>query len=130
MNVGNLLELQRTFERNRVVNPSAEIEKIGVAEKLPRQVFVESRFVRLENCFDLLGNAREFLHQDFGGVFGQLAAKLAEIGSEQKQRGQLRSESLGGSHTDLRPSVRWNRAVGLARDHRTVHVSDLQRVRA
>jgi len=32
--------------------------------------------------------------------------------SEQKQRGQLRSESLGGSHADLRPGVRWNCAVG------------------
>src|ERR1700719_1994691 len=101
------------------MNPSAKIEKIGIAKKLSRQVFVESRLIRLENSFDLLGDAREFLHQDFGGVFGQLAAKLAEIGSEQKQRSQLRSESFCGGHADLRPGVGRNCAVSLARDHRT-----------
>src|SRR5260370_1405991 len=87
VNVRDFLELQRAFESDGVVNVSTEIEKIGVAKELPRQVFVESRFIRVQNFFDFLRDAREFLHQASGGGFGELAANLAEIGSEQKQGG-------------------------------------------
>src|SRR5207249_3000555 len=85
MNVGNFLELQRPFKRDRIVDAPAQIEKIGVAKELPRQIFVETRFIRLENGFDLVRDAGEFLHQGSGGFFAELAANLAEIGSEQKQ---------------------------------------------
>ena len=61
VDVGNFLQLQRAFERDGVVDAAAEIEKIGVAEKLPRELF-DFR-VALEDVFDLVRNARDFLHQ-------------------------------------------------------------------
>jgi len=42
----------------------------------------------------------------------------------------LRCEGFGGSHADLRPGVRGNRAVSFARDHGTHDVADCQRGRA
>ena len=89
MNVRDFLELQSAFERDRVVDAAAQIEKIGKAEELPRQVFVEASFIRLQDGFDFVRNAREFLHQSSGGFLRHLAAHLAKIGSQQKQRGQL-----------------------------------------
>src|SRR6266403_2300591 len=34
VDVGNFLQLESSFERNRIMNATAEIEKIGAAEKL------------------------------------------------------------------------------------------------
>ena len=70
MTVGNLLEFQRAFESDGVVDAPAQIKKIGVAKKLTRQVLVESGFIRLQNSFDFVGDAGEFLHQGSGGVLG------------------------------------------------------------
>ena len=89
VDVRDFLELQRTFEGDRVVDAPAQIEKISKTKELPSEVFVESRLIRLQDGFYFMRDAREFLHQVSGGFFGQLAANLAEIGSEQKQRGQL-----------------------------------------
>ena len=43
VDVGNFFELQRAFERDGIVDAAAEIEKIGVAEKLARELFVIPR---------------------------------------------------------------------------------------
>ena len=63
VNVGNFLQLQSAFQRDRIVNAAAEIEKIRVAEKLPRQIFVKSGLFGLQHRFDLVRDAREFLHE-------------------------------------------------------------------
>ena len=52
VDVGNFLELERAFESDGVVDAAAEIEEIGVAEKLPRELF-EFR-VALQDGFDLV----------------------------------------------------------------------------
>ena len=51
VNVGNFLELQRAFERDRVVDAARQIEKIGVAEELPRQVFEDARWIGVAGSF-------------------------------------------------------------------------------
>ena len=51
VNVGNFLELQRAFERDGVVDAAAEIQEIGVAEKLPRQGFIDACLRRLAGSF-------------------------------------------------------------------------------
>ena len=43
--------------------PRAEIEKIGVAEELAGQRFVDSGFVGVQDRLDLVRDARELLHQ-------------------------------------------------------------------
>ena len=77
-----------------------------------------------------MGDAREFLHQVSSRGVAELSANLAEVGREQKQRGQLRSECFGRSHADLRAGVRGNGAAGLARNHGTDDVANRQRGRA
>ena len=61
VNVGNLLQLERALERDREMNAAAQEQKIGGAEKLAAQLFVNG-IVR-EHGFELAGNAQQLLHQ-------------------------------------------------------------------
>ena len=63
VDVGNFLEFEGAFEGDGIMNAAAEIEKIGVAEKLLGESLVKPSFVHLEDHFHFVGNAREFLHQ-------------------------------------------------------------------
>ena len=127
MNVGDFLELQGAFERDGVVDATAKIKKIGVTKELPCQSFVESRFIRLQDGFNFVRNAREFLHESSSSGLVHLAAHLAKVGSEQEKRSHLRGESLGRGHANLRTGVRRNRTAGFASDHRTNHIANRKR---
>ena len=58
VDVGNLLQLKRAFERDGVVDAAAEIEEIGLTEELPGELLVKSGFVRLEDAFHFVRNAQ------------------------------------------------------------------------
>src|SRR5690348_1158025 len=60
MDVGNLFELQGAFERNRVVDATAEIKEIGVTKELAAEGFVF--VVALQNRFELVRQTRQFLN--------------------------------------------------------------------
>ena len=62
VDVGDLLELQSSFEGDRIVDPSPKIEEVGLAEKLPRQAFVQSTLFGLQNVLHFVRNLRQFLH--------------------------------------------------------------------
>ncbi len=104
------------------MDAAAEIEEIGVAEKLPRE-FLDFR-VALEDRFDLVRDARQFLHQSLRGDGRELAAHLAEMKSGEQERGELAGESLRGGDADFRAGVGEDGAVGFAREHRAHHVAD------
>ena len=75
-------------------------------------------------------NAHQFLKETLLAILGERAAHLAEIHRQQHQRGELARKSLRGSHADFRPRVGQNRSRRLARDHRTVHIANGQRLGA
>src|SRR5579859_1635832 len=54
VDVGNFLELEGAFERDGIVNAAAEIEKIGLAEELAGERFVDAGFVSLKNHFNFV----------------------------------------------------------------------------
>src|SRR5437763_6879272 len=54
VDIGDLLQLQRAFERDWEMNPAAEEEKISGAEHLAGQLFIH-RIMR-QHCLQLAGN--------------------------------------------------------------------------
>jgi hypothetical protein len=60
----------------------------------------------------------------------QRAPHLPEVERQQVQRDELRGERLGRGDADLRPGVRVDRAVGLARGHAADDVADGDAARA
>src|SRR5216684_5301494 len=74
------------------MNTPAQIKKIGMAEELAREVLVKAGLICLQDHFHLVRNAGELLHQSPSCFLAQLAAQLAQIGGQEKQRGQLRRE--------------------------------------
>ena len=82
VDVGNLLELERTFEGDGIVNAAAEIEKIGAAEKLSCEIFIESSLIGLKNGFDFVRNLCEFLEKMLCCVAREGAANFSKICSK------------------------------------------------
>ncbi len=130
VDVGNFLQFECAFEGNRVVNAAAEVEKIRVAEELPRQRLVKAGFVALQHGFDLVRNAREFLQQGLRGFAGQFAAHLAQMSGQQQQGGQLRGKSFRGCNANFRSRVRQDGSCRFAGDHRAHYIADRECRRA
>ena len=63
VDVGNFLQLQRAFESDGIVNASAEIEEIRVAEKLASELLDGG--IPLQDCADFMRHFRQLLHQEF-----------------------------------------------------------------
>src|SRR5580700_4691011 len=124
MDVGDLLQLKGALESDRIVDAPAEIEKIGVTEKLASEVFVKAGLIRLQNRLHLVRDARELLHQLYRSSRSELAANLSEVRSQEKERGQLRGEGFCGGHADFRTGVGDNRSRSFARDHRAHDVAN------
>src|SRR4051794_27111665 len=104
VNVGNLLELQRALERDRKVNPAAEVEEVARIAEISRECLARLR-TGPQNFFDLRGYAAQLFHQGHRARRIKTAAKLSEFERQQEERGQLRRECLGGGHADLRARV-------------------------
>ena len=128
VNVGDLLQLERAFERDRIVDAAAEIEEVGAVVELRRDLFDLLR--GLERFFEDLRQ----LHQrvDVLAAFGlrQRVAHLGQLERKQVERDQLRGERLGGRHADLRAGVRVDGAFGFARGHAADDVADRKAPRA
>ena len=77
-----------------------------------------------ENLFDLAGDFAEFADERTRTVRIEPAAELTQLQGEQKKRGQLRGEGLGGGDADLRAGVGVDGAVRFARHHGVDHVAD------
>jgi hypothetical protein len=77
-----------------------------------------------QNLLDLAGDAAQLLDERHRLGLVEVAAELAELERQQKQRGELRGEGLGGGDADLRAGVGVDGAVGLAGHHGVHHVAD------
>ena len=120
MDVGDLLELERTFERDRITRAAAEIENIPCLGQAMGQLFVR-RFVP-EN----LGHVTGYFHQrldEFGlELRTDRAPRLARRDCETRQHGELTGEGLGRGHADLRTAECRQNPIRFARNRRFAHI--------
>ena len=127
VNVGNLLQLERAFERDREMNAAPKKKKIVRAEQLACQIFV--LLIVGQNRFELAGYAHQLMHERTRAVLGQTSAYFGEIEGQNGQRRQLAGERFGGGNADLRARMRVDSARGFARDHGADDVADGERLR-
>src|SRR5258708_9911437 len=99
MDVGNLFELQRAFERDREENAAAEEQKIVGAEQALDDVVVDGAV--FENGFELAGDTDQLLDQYARFLARQLLAHLSEIHRQDEQSGELAGERLCRRDADL-----------------------------
>ena len=122
VDVGDFLELQRAFERDRIVDAAAEVQEVGAVVELRRDLLDLLR--GLQRVFEDLRQ----LHQRVDVLAAlrrrQRAAHFGELQREEVERDQLRGERLGRGHANLRAGVRVDRAFGLARRHAADDVAD------
>src|SRR6267143_304395 len=87
VDVGNFLQLQSAFECDRKMNPSSEIQEIGVPEELPGERFVDPRLIALQNRLHFVREAHELQQEMFRAFFAERAAYLAQIHGHEHERG-------------------------------------------
>ena len=105
VDVGDLLQLERAFERDREMNAAAEEQEVGGAEQFARQLFVDAD--RADSTVSSLPGMRSSsCTRQRDALSSRHAVGLAQVHRQDEQRGQLAGERLGGGHADLRPGVR------------------------
>ena len=124
VDVGNLLQLQRPFQRQRVVDAAAQKKKVAAAEEMSGQLF--DLVVAVQDLLQLGRNLQQLSQVGLGFHRGQPAAHLGQVERQDVKSGKLRGEGLGGGHADFRPGVGVEGAVGLARNHGADHVANGQ----
>ena len=77
MDIGNLFQLQRAFERDGKMHPAAKEEKIRGAVQIAPQRLVR-RVVR-QHRLHLAGKAQQFLNQAARRALIQAAVRLAKV---------------------------------------------------
>ena len=117
VNVRNLLQLQGSFQRDGILDPAPQIEKvIALVERLsdPAVEFIAGKqFLHMmRNPGELGQELCRFLRRYF-------AANLRQMKRQEKKHYQLRSEGLGRCHADLRTGSRIQGSVALAGQHRS-----------
>ena len=125
VDVGDLLELESPFERDRIAHVATEEKhRLGVAH--PPRELLDVLLLALEDPRDLLGHGLEFedLLADLGVAEG--SAHVRDVQCKQVERRDLRDERLGRSDSDLGPRVRVDDRIRLARDRRPLRVADRQ----
>ena len=122
VDVGDFLQLQRAFQRDGEVNAAAEEEEILHPLVDARQLV--GLLVAAQHGFQHAGQPAQLLCQFDGLFIRHGTANLSQPQSQQKQSHQLRGEGLRAGHSNLRPGVGVDGAIGLAGNHRAHHVAD------
>ena len=120
--VGNLLDLQGTFQGSRVLATTAEQKQGLLVLEGPLAQLLDG-LVELQDGLDLLRDLAETLHNllaslDLGGTV------LAERQSEHDHGNELRSVGLGRGNTNFGAGVDVDTTVGEERDGRTDNVDN------
>ena len=127
VNIRNLFQFQCALQRDGEVDATTEIQKIGCAEKFFRELLDAVRIV--QQMFEFDGQLSKFLSVKACFFLRKHATQLAQVQAEQIECDHLCGKRFGRSDTDLRTSVRQNRSVSLAHDHRSLYVADRQHSR-
>jgi hypothetical protein len=127
VDVADLLELERTFQRNGVVQAAAQEEGVLLA----RKVFAPGDDLRLQRQHGLQRHGQVAQGLEFFGLLrvAQAPAHLRQRQRQQVQAGQLGGEGLGAGHADFHAGARDVGQFALAHHRAGGHVADGQRVR-
>ena len=121
MDVGDFLQLERAFERDReVVEPAQEKEILG-AGVFQRDRF--DRFIAREDRFHLRRDRLERA-DDLCAAAGREHADSAHEQRHERQHRDLGGERLGRGHADFRSGVQINSAIRLARNRAADDVAE------
>ena len=124
VDVGDLLELERAFEGDGVVDAAAEEEEVvGGVEDSWRELCALV-VDRAQDLFELAGDFVELGDEVEGFGVGDGAADLGEVQREQEERGELGGEGLGAGDADLGAGVGGDGSLGLAGDGGADDVAD------
>ena len=123
--VGDLLELQRTFQRHRVSHMAAkEQEGVGIHHALGGGL--DGLGLRVEHPLDLARHVLQGVKHLMNLVAEHRTLDLRQIQAQQIGGGDLRHEGLGGGNGDFRAGVCVEHGVGFARNGGTLRVADGQ----
>ncbi len=104
VDVRDLLQLQRAFERDRVVNAPAQEKEVAARVKAVADLL--NLLVGLEDLFDQQRQVRQRVQMGLPLLRTQRALHPRQVQREQVERHQLRGEGLGGGDANLRARVR------------------------
>ena len=127
MDVAQLLQLQRAFERQRIGRAAAEIEHVARAGDRMRQS-LRGR-LELERLGEKPGRQDEFSEEGCLPRLVDGAARAAEADRQAGHRGELAGEGLGRRDPDLGARKRRRSRVGEPGDARGRHIDDPDRLR-
>ena len=122
VHVGELLELERALQRERIVDAAAQEQEVLVARELAGQL--RDRVLHLEGLLHEAGQLEQALDVLASVLREQGAAAPAQPEAEEVAGDQGRGEGLGGGDPDLGPRVSVEGAGGLAGERGADHVGD------
>ena len=73
-------------------------------------------FFAVDDGLDLLRHRAQIIQDGFNFIGKHVPAQLRQVQTQDISRGNLRQESLGGSHSDFRTSVGIKRCISLTWD--------------
>ena len=126
MDVGDFLELQRAFQRDRIMPTATEEQRM-----LPGRELVRPRRdlrLQVQRMLHAAGQVAQFVEVR-GFLRGvDASAQLGQHPGQREQRHQLRGESLGRGDADLGAGAGVEHQFAGARDRAFRHVADRQRL--
>mmetsp|Transcript_19521 Transcript_19521/g.50400 ORF Transcript_19521/g.50400 Transcript_19521/m.50400 type:complete len:277 (+) Transcript_19521:410-1240(+) len=125
VDVRDLLEFERPFERHWEAVPTSEVEEV-VCVPVHARHLVDLVALR-EDVAHLLRQAEQLAHVLIVPLLRDLAAIPAELQREHREHGDLRRERLCRRDADLRAGMQVDAGVGLAGDGRADDVTDAER---
>ena len=103
MDIGDFFQLQGTFQCNRIIVTTAQIEAVlGIGEDGGQTFYL---LVGLQGLLHLLGNQCQFLHHLLVLLTRDAAALVGNTKGQHRKNGYLTCKGFGGSNTDLWPYV-------------------------
>ena len=128
MDIGNLLELQRTFERDIVVERTADVEDIFI-----EAILLCKRLDRLDIRKRLADLRRDFLelgHEFCDTLFWQRAQNLCHVEREHEEQDELRRVGFRRGDSDFRAGPGIEHLIRFTRDGRADDVRQCERLGA
>src|SRR5579871_5319934 len=114
MNVGNLLELERALERNRIVDSAAEVEKVPSFAILACDLF--DRALGFEDGIDLIRDGEDWLQELLRLHFIDTMLSRGDMNRQQIERLDLRYKAFRRGHADFGTAASVELRMGLACD--------------
>ena len=124
MDVGDFLELERTFHRHRILGAATEEQRVVLLDEMLGDLL--HRRVHRQRLAQPRGQAPQLFDQRGLDTRRQAVVHLAQGKGQQHQPDQLGSEGLGRGHADLRTSLGQQRQVGFAHKRADADIADRQ----